>query len=349
MFNALKNIFGSASTRAVCPICMGTVAATAEQRKCTGAGCGNELPALYVENYEEAPPLFLPMIGLPNAGKTTFLTATSVALVRATEFWQSTHWYPLTDKTDDFIEKAKQAMANGVMPASTVKMAAKDAYILQVNAVPRWGNFTWVARDVAGEDFSSRTFDSIQLPFLRNARTAFLFHDFNAANELAGNEKEAPRTVDAVLRGYILGLKEKGVRFEARNPRNLVVVLTKADQLALPHHLKDYLWDDEHSDSVRRRALTKGKEHFDDAGMAAYMERLRYLDGEIGDWVKTRPGGKDLFNLAAPNHIRLHFCLASINKRKSDVSKIRTYIWSCRDHCFGRLLQSVRKFHYFAI
>lgn len=312
---SMLNLFRSSSTAVTpsiqCPFCLHACPASRGLKKCLNPSCGRELPLQYIERYREIPPLFLPMMGLPDAGKTAFLFAATIAVVGATEFWQDFLFYPCTDETDAFIIAARRAIAEGRLPDTTPELEYQKAYVLQMLNLPRWGNRTWVIRDVPGEHFNRRVIPPEQVPFVVNATTAFLFFDFNQGNANAGNAPAAPeeRTIDYVLRSYVFGLQEHGVNFRRNTGRKIVVVLTKANQLNLPPHLMKYLVEDEHWDRELRARLTNGSRYFDDKAMAVYMERLSRVSAELSDWVRQQPGGELLHSTARDNHLDLHFCM----------------------------------------
>ncbi|MBM3881114.1 MAG: hypothetical protein FJ387_15560 [Verrucomicrobia bacterium] len=303
------------ATPVQCPFCLQVSPAAPGLKQCRNPGCGEPLPVQYLRRYGEAPPLFLPMMGMPNAGKTNFLIAATVAVVSGNQFWQDLDYWPLTDETDAFIEKIERSMRTGVLPGPTEAKDIKKVYVLQLLRLPRWSNRTWVLRDVPGEHFKDRKIQKDQVPFVIHAKTSFLFFDLNGANEKAGNKADGmfERNIDRVFRAYIMGLEDHGVVFGDGNDRRVVVVLTKADQLDLPAHLKKYLWEDEHWDSAKRgTALTNGGAFFDDDAMARYMDRLRRVDAELKEWVVTQPGGRSLVSAAElTNRVELHFCMIS--------------------------------------
>lgn len=298
--------------RIQCPYCLRPSAATEDLRKCTA--CQRDLPKRYREHHQAAPPLFLPMMGLPSTGKTTFLFAATLMVVEhGSRLWPPYLYLPLTDETDKQIENVRKAMATGQLPKPT-PLDENQAYILQLLNLPRWGRRTWVIRDVPGEHFAQRTIPPSQVPFVTHTRTAFLFYDFNSGNAAAGNTTTNPaeRTVDFILRAYVMGLEENGVKFRPTDQRQIVVVLTKADQLDLPPSLKAYLAEDDHWPPPEGSAPPAGSPaQFDDTGMALYMERLGQVSNQLGRWVRTQPGGQQLFALAQEFHLKLHFCMIS--------------------------------------
>lgn len=315
-----------------CPYCLTSVAvANMDPVKCSSAQCGREFPPLFLKNYQKAPPLLMPMMGHPNAGKTSFLMAATVAIVRSIEFWGRTGNHPdhyaLTDESHEFVEHVKRCLRTGKLQEPTQEAAIRLAYLIQMLRIPRWGDRIMVLRDVPGEHFSSRrrTIDAVQIPFLANAPSVFLFYDPTKDREGAGSKHDGSgdrhavdpedRTIDHIFRAYVMGLQEKaGVEFGPGNRRKVVVVITKADEIKdLPLHLKNYLETDEHWDAeLRDKNFQSGDSGFTDQSMARYMERLFNVSSELRKWILTQPGGKALIAAAeTTNHVELHFCMVS--------------------------------------
>jgi len=321
----LFDIFSTKSNSKIppllCPFCLNGSLTSGGTTKCSNKECGRVLPTQYVQDYHKAPPLFLPMMGLPNAGKSNFLMAATVAVLRGHEFWEHFDYFPLTDETDRFITHVEKGMRADVLPVPTDATAIKLAYMLELLGLPRWRNRTWVLRDVPGEHFKERKIHDNQVPFVIHANTAFLFFDFNGANEGAGNITEGAnddraeseeRSIDRVFRAYVIALREKGVDFSKEKNRKVVIVLTKADQLNLSPNLKEYLDTDEHWDmEQRKKSLTLGGEFLADEAMALYMLRLRRNSLELRNWVKLQPGGAALLNAERTNNVELQFCMIS--------------------------------------
>lgn len=149
--------------------------------------CQRELPQR-CQHHQAAPPPFLPMMGLPSTGKTTFLFAATLMVVEhGSRLWPPYLYLPLTDETDEQIMKVRKGVAEGQLPKPT-PLDENQAYILQLLNLPRWGRSrTWAIRDVPGEHFAKRTIPPGQVPFVTHTRTAFLFYDFNSGNAAAGN------------------------------------------------------------------------------------------------------------------------------------------------------------------
>ncbi len=315
---SLLDFFLQRKANVLCPYCVTPWATTLKPAPGTKpppcSHCGQELPDDYLQLASQAPPVFLPMMGMPNTGKTIFMTAFVRAVMQGADFWKDRIYNPLSDETDELITSVKRDMkGSGKLRGATTDDAIKTAYVLQLKKLPRWRQgATLVLRDVPGEHFMKRKFDPLQLPFLKASPTSFLFYDFNGADAGAGNTDDDGREIDRVFRSYIMGMSAGDVTFSEKDKRNVVVVLTKAERLPLPSNLAKYLQEDEHwNENLRRTKLTDGDPFFTDAAMATYVQRLQWVSLELAEWVKKQPGGRDLMSLAKDKFVNLHFCMIS--------------------------------------
>lgn len=317
---SLFDLLFSPVRQILCPFCLTPSPAPKKNKNSTlppalsCSACEQEIPLLYVHKHAETPPLFLPMMGMPRAGKTNFLTALTVALSKGTDFWRDLDSYYLSDETDEFVADVKRRMRqSSELHRSTDVKAIKRAYMVQLKHLPRWREgTTLVLRDAAGEHFKDRIIHEDQIPFVKNASTCFLFYDFNDIDERAGNTVPREREIDLVFRAYVMGMEEKGMNFKDGKTRNVVVVLTKADSLkSLPRSLDRYLQEDEHWDVDLRKRISEGYAYFSDDAMATYVHRLHRVSAELEDWVRTQPGGLSMCNAAKNKNIHLHFCMIS--------------------------------------
>src|SRR4051794_30108596 len=99
----LDHIFGRKVTL-TCPYCLGVVSIPDRRRK--GEGVLDELPCpassarlplKYELDYEQVPPLFVPMIGWTSVGKTVYLYALTMILAKMGRLWRGFVPVPATD------------------------------------------------------------------------------------------------------------------------------------------------------------------------------------------------------------------------------------------------------------
>ncbi len=297
-----------------CPYCLTTFEHDGDRRKhekCPDPACGHPIPSEYLEYYHVAPPLFLPMMGWRRSGKTQYLHGLTDMLSGAARLWKEFTYYPLNEETFGFLQRVDQARADGVLPERT-ELGEKEVFLLLMPKIPRWGGRTLVLRDVAGEHFDRFTLPKEQTGHLLHSRTSLLMIDLARGVREAGARAADPvgLRIEQHLQRYVMGLKRVGVRFSPSEPRNIVVVVTKASQVpSLPPHLLHSLDDDpfrERRWHAPHPVPGKGEDELE-----SYLERLERMSAELAHWFGSLPGGNDIRNIARDHHIQLRFCLTS--------------------------------------
>jgi hypothetical protein len=277
--------------------------------RCSQSTCARPLPEEFLERYDEAPSLFVPMMGWTGAGKSTFLMMATAMLDRAVHIWEDFNFIPLTKETSDAVREARDAIEHRRLPRPT-PLEVKDTYLCHLLGIPRWGSRSWVVRDVPGEHFQQFIIPPEQSSFVAKSRMALLFLDLAGHLEEAGKVAEgraAGMTINELLQAYVNSLRAQGQSFDQDQGRKVIVVLTKANHLPdLPDHLRSYLEGDE----LQQLLLTNGnRQRLGDMEMARYMERLDRISTEIREWLRTQSGGEALLRYAKLNHIELRFCM----------------------------------------
>jgi len=148
----------------ICPFCLTENHYTNSIKECMK--CGHELPLLYVNNYLQALPFFVQLIGWSRAGKTVYLQSLALMLMNMERFWG--HNYvcsPLTNPTLEFMKDVNKFGIEGEMPFPT-QVRLHDAFVFMLQGMERWGSRTLITRDVAGENFSFLSFPLEFMPYL---------------------------------------------------------------------------------------------------------------------------------------------------------------------------------------
>jgi hypothetical protein len=277
--------------------------------RCSNQSCARDLPHQFLARYEEAPALFVPMMGWTGAGKTTFLITATVMFDRAVQIWEDYSFEALTDETIHAVREARDAIVERRLPAPT-PMTVRDTYLCHLLAMPRWGSRSWVVRDVPGEHFQKFSIPEEQTSFVAKAKTVLLFVDLAGHLPEAGavaERRDRGMSIDELLKCYTNSLGGQGETFDKDQGRKVIIVLTKANHLqSLPDNLRSYLERDE----LQPLLLTDGnRKRLTDYDMACYMERLARVSSEIKEWISTQPGGEALLRHAKLNHIELRFCM----------------------------------------
>ncbi len=299
----LDTLFGKKAVL-TCPYCLKQIRiAKVETAKVLCPDCQSDIPLRYRHHFADAPPLFVPVIGWTQVGKTVFLQALTMVLETAAErLWPDFVASAATDATMRFVEDVRIATKSGKMPKPT-QLGESEAYIMLMAKMQRWGGRTLVLRDWAGENFRQFHISDGQASFLEQARTVLMM--FSLPDLAAAPE----RSLRDLPNSYIDTLMNRGVDLK-RHTRNIIVVLSKADLIDdLPPAIAAYLRDDPFALAL---GITGDATPMDDLAMDAYMERMKRVSRAIEEWLLySYEGARTLSRLAKLSHMKLVYTVVS--------------------------------------
>lgn len=286
------------SSRITCPSCLAEIRSRKPPEKCPS--CNNELPVQYVADYASNPPFFVQVFGWSQHGKTVFLSALTLMLVKMTNVWPRYAPSAANDVSQRKVREIRQFLANGTMPPAT-QLGLQEVYVMILRDMERWGGRTLVTRDCPGEIFDNMQVPIQQAPFLLNAPTTFMLISLPDLPASGG------RSIDFLMNNYVDTLMKNGVDFKKQR-RKVVAVFTKADLIAdLPAHLRNYLINDPLWAAIN----SSNPPQMDAQSMEEYMEVLYRVSDAIRDWVQRDSAGKAFVRLAENRNIELRFSLIS--------------------------------------
>lgn len=286
--------------KVTCPHCLAEFRIRKAPLVCTT--CWAELPPQYVHDYDAHPPFFTQVFGWSQVGKTVFLQALTLMLVKMANVWPNYAYAAVTDLSQNRISEIREYLERGRLPASTPR-GVQDVYIMLLHNMERWGSRALVTRDCAGEIFDTMNIPVDEAPYLLKVPTTFMLIGPPGDPSNAGG-----RSMDMLLNNYINTLLSRGVNF-ASERRNLVVVFTKADKIQnLPGDLYRYLEEDPLWAAVNARGQV---DQMDNRAMQAYIDQMRQVSDAVREWVDWNDAGKTFLRLAQRKHIDLRFTLIS--------------------------------------
>ena len=251
--------------------------------------------------YEKHPPFFIQVFGWSRVGKTVFLYALTLMLVRMSKVWPEFSHAAVTDASQEYVQKIHKYLSSGGMPDMT-PLGGGEIYMMLLNNMERWGGRTLVMRDCAGEIFDNLEVPKEQAPFLLNAPTTFMLISLDDLQDSGG------RSMDMLMNNYVNTLMKNDVNFK-KERRKIVVVLTKADRiLDLPPNLRNYLMTDPFWAAVNSPDEVKPMRAED---MEEYMEAMGRVSDATRRWIERQPFGLNFLNLAKSKNIELRFSLIS--------------------------------------
>ncbi len=291
----------------LCPYCLAEIKYAGEISSCEGRECKKPFPTMYYKNHRQAPPFFIQMTGWSQVGKSAYLLALTQSLQKMDKFWGSNGFTIMaeTEETMRYMQEVAIMEKNGSIPSAT-QLQLQQAYIMELKNMPRWGNRTVVTRDVAGEAFAALSFPLGYMPYFMHVPTTLML--FSPTDI----EQDPRQQMNFLMMGFINTLTANGHDF-TRQQRNIVVVISKADQLLdrrsgsqeLSEELKDYLQADPFTSQASSSLA-------DNVYMEKYMSELKQKGLKIQEYVmKKVPGGSQFVAQAKDYGIRLDFCLLS--------------------------------------
>lgn len=297
----LKDLFKPAQM-ILCPYCMAGIKFRKEFNKCPS--CNRELPVRYRQDYNEAPPFFVQLVGWSRVGKTVYLQALTLMLMRMTLYWKNHfNFAPLTQETLEYVRNVHEFLNTGVMPPPT-QLEIQQAYMMILKGMERWGGRTIVTRDVAGEYFNELEWPIQYTPYLMNVPVTLLMVSMQDI------ETQAAKTMDQLMMGFIQTLARNDRDYRKKN-RKLVVILSKADLIyaRLPQEIQNYLMNDPLAQTLSQEQVYG--QSWDVASMESYMLEMKRVSGQLCDWISGYYAGRNLNNLAHDAQFQLEFTIVS--------------------------------------
>jgi len=307
--NIMKRIFGG-GPRVVCPRCL-TQISVRETGKQNCTNCGWEIPLEYVQNFNEAPPIFIQVFGWTNHGKTMFLDTLRLVLMDMGVLWDRFRYQSFTQLDLDKERELSAERRRGVLASNTQRRERdqNEVYIMNLRGMERWGDRMLVVMDHPGEFFETYDVPVQEVPFLINTPTTVML--ISLKDVIDDDSNSAGERVDQLFQIYLSALTREGVNWKNER-RKLIVVLTKADMMRdlMPENLQNYLLDDDVWASI------ESSNHIDpltSTDMAEYLERMDRVSNEIKRWLATDrkniPGGKNFINLIDDYNIDARFTM----------------------------------------
>jgi hypothetical protein len=268
--------------------------------------CKFVIPFAYLRDYKQTPPVFIQLVGLTAAGKTTFLDMLRLHLYDMDQVWRDSGFYaqPITQLDMDHKVTLLTEREKGIMPGSTPKRDRdqNEVYIMSLKHMVRWNSRFLVLMDHSGEQFVELDIKVEEIPFLQHTPVAIVLLSLS---DLA---REGKRVNDLVT-SYITTLEKKGVNF-ARERRHLIIVLSKADIISnLAPELNDYLSKDTIYMALHnpQQNLKLGETELDN-----YLQWMAYISDRTSQWIRKNVlSGPAMLHMLEDRGISIHFTVMS--------------------------------------
>jgi Double-GTPase 2 len=295
------SLFG---TEIQCPRCLKSLRAPARPDKDLPCkACKFVIPFAYLQDSKEMPPVFVQLVGLTAAGKTTFLDMLRLHLYDMDQVWPGFYAQPITQLDLDHKAILLNEREKGILSGSTPKRERdqNEAYIMALKSMARWNSRFLVLMDHSGEQFVDLNIKVEEIPFLQHTPVAIVLLSLS---DLAREGKR----VDDLVTSYIRTL-EKYVNF-AKERRQLIIVLSKADTISnLAPELHDYL-----SKDTIYMALRNPQQDYNlgETELEHYLQWMTYISERTSQWIRKNVlSGSGMLNMLNDRGISARFTVMS--------------------------------------
>jgi hypothetical protein len=260
-----------------------------------------EIPELYITQYDEVPPIWLLTVGFSRHGKTCYIAALTLMLENLYRVWTETTWFPLDDYTTKLIRGTRHQAFKGGVPEHTEHLRP---IFINMYEVPKFKDNCLVIYDAPGEiyeDFQTFGSDEITLRPLKKVKNIW----FLVSLDTLDNDPE--KKINDLLNIYIAGMQRLKLSLAGRN---LIVVYTMADKLmeVMPEDVTTYLLDDPFKNITSKNQTDLKK----NISVQTYIEKMKGVSGKLEKYtIEKVPGGGAFVKLARRSGMGLYFSITS--------------------------------------
>ena len=292
----------------LCPFHLGDVRFQMKPGKSPGEqvyvcpGCSEEVPALYVREYRQFPPVVVSAVGFRGHGKTVYFSSLFYVLEKLdlTPHWPDFSPMPLNQEGMETVRANLDMLDKDTLPPPTTMNFPRPT-IYRVSGIPGQKDCTLLLYDTGGECFEKPNALIRYASFVRHARTAMLLISASTDEDCLGK-------MDQLLRTYVIGMAQLGG--DTRQQR-LVIVLTKADELvprlAKAPDIEEYL----RGDIIEGFAEPK-----------PYMAHMASISNQLCQFIGTELKAGSFLNLARKSFRAVSFSIVSSLGSRPDGQKL---------------------------
>ncbi len=272
----------------------------------------NPVPDEYIAEYDRVPPLWLLTIGFSRHGKTTYLAALTLVLENMSNVWEGMYDNAYDQATMTAIRQMwREAMQGEIVQKTDV--TTPRPLLIGLYGLPEVGSRSLVMYDVAGEIFDSINEVQAYLPALKFVGTTW----FLVSLQDLENDQEG-RSLTDLFSVYRKGMRSLQADLQGRN---LIVVYTKADQVAFTPEIEEYLMLDPYQALTLPDATLPPSEDF---SLQEYRQGMEQVSNLLEEYTRQRvKKGRAFINMVKAEGMNLYFSVVSALGQSPDVSSSR--------------------------
>jgi hypothetical protein len=270
------------------------------------------IPDEYISEYDRVQPLWLLTVGFKQHGKTTYLAALTLVLENMSNEWEGMYDNPLDQETTGAIQKMRRDAMKGDVPKET-KQEVPRPILLGLYGLPETGSRCLVMYDVAGEIFDSISEVQERLAAIKLVSTTWFLISLR---DLESDEKG--RAITDLFNVYRSGMRKLQADLKGRT---LIVIYTKADQVAFTPEIEEYLVSDPYQGLTLPDAQPSESSEF---SLQAYGDRMKEISGKLEDYTRKRvKKGAAFISMVRAEGMNLYFSAVSALGQSPDSSASR--------------------------
>lgn len=266
--------------------------------------CNNDVPQLYVRDYEKFPPAVFSIIGFRSHGKSVFLGSlfhelTAAATKNSPKEWPHFSYSALDQMGMDQVLEIKRELEERKLPAPTLESFFQPA-ILRMRDLPKFGSRHLLAYDTSGELLQQTSrIKSYQKGYISRVSTVVLIVSWKQL-DVAEQSRYHLDDLITIYREALISLGGDPQQ------QSLLVVLSKGDRLlgepGLPERVTEFL---------KPVASNGNGSSVHENGDAAHFARLDTLSQEIELWLESQPHFSTFVREARAEFHRVEYCVAT--------------------------------------
>jgi len=316
----------------VCPFCLRRLRWQKGLKKCAHTDCARDLPVQYTDPDMLMAHFPAQVIGWAQHGKTAYLSALTLMLMKMTKIWPRYAWSAATDASQRRVQEVNTNIRRGIMPQAT-PLGTDECYIMMLREMDPWGGRALLIRDCPGEVFDGMHIPVEQAPFLLRARTVYMFISLPDLLD-QGTARSEGRTMDMLMNNYIDTLTRSGVRLR-KEERRVIVVLTKGDLIRdLSPELREYLANDVLWAAVNsaspERMIAGTRQDGVGGFMERYLVRMQLAHRAIRRWLERDIMSQNFIRLAETYKIDFRFSITSSTGSPVEANNAMQVTWEPR-------------------
>lgn len=279
----------------LCPFCLAEVPfkqdSKSNQVHYSCPECREMMPAAYVTEYKQCPPVVVNAIGFRGHGKTVYFASLFYVLSQEVlgRYWDGFYTMCLNEQSQETVINNVQMLKRGELPQSTPKNFPAPT-VVRFCGIPSYPNRTLLFYDTSGEAFEKASQLGRYAGFVKRAQTAVFLIDLTQLDHI-------PRDMHQLANTYVIGMHELG---GDTGLQNLLVVYTKGDRL------QDRLSNYPELVNYLTLGTVEGL-----ANVEGYYGRMRRVSGQLEHFTRYALGSRQFLALAKDRFRSVNFCIIS--------------------------------------